>query len=109
MSINLLTSFSTQAYLIFAQQHFGRKCWGADIIRSGVRCDRYQCSNFAILGENYKYVIVELSADHLSQNAIHFVHFLPRLDNRVRRSHFVNTVKEKKKLYSELQANKFKM
>lgn len=53
------------AYLVFAQQDFGGECWGADIIRSGVRCDRYQCPDFAVLSENYKYVIAELRTDDL--------------------------------------------
>lgn len=53
------------AYLVFAQQYFGGEGWGADIIRPGVRCERYQCSDFAVLSENYKYVIAELSTDNL--------------------------------------------
>lgn len=53
------------AYLVFAQQHFGGERWGADIIGPGVRRDRDQCPDFAVLSENYKYVITKLCTDDL--------------------------------------------
>lgn len=61
----IVTSQFYAAYLVFAQQDFGGEAWGAEIIRSGVWCDRYQCSDFAILSEDYEYVIAERGADNL--------------------------------------------
>lgn len=83
------------AYLVFAQQYFGGERWGADIIRSGVRRDRYQCPNFAVLTEDHEYVIAELCADDLCWNPIDFVLCLSRSDNRLRRRHFANPGEEK--------------
>lgn len=63
--IQYLSEHFHPAYLVFAQQYFGGESWGADIMRSGIRCDRYQCPNFAVLSENYEYVIAELCTDDL--------------------------------------------
>ena len=82
------------SYLVFAQQYFGGERWGADIIRSGVRRDRYQCSNFAVLCENHEYVIAELCTDDLCWNSIDFSLCLSRSDNGLRSRHFVNPEKE---------------
>lgn len=83
------------AYLVFAQQYFGGERWGADIIRSGVRRDRYQCPDFAVLTEDHEYVIAELCTDDLCWNPIDFFLHLSRSDNGLRRRHFVNPGDEK--------------
>lgn len=83
------------AYLIFAQQYFSGECWGADIIRSGVRCDRDQCPDFAILGENYKYVITELCTDDFCWDSVDFSLSLSCFDDRLR--HFLNPTQKKKR------------
>lgn len=82
-------------YLVFAQQYFGGERWSADIIRFGVRCDRYQRSDFAILSDNYENVIAELCTDDLCRNPIHFFLSLSGSDNGLGRRHFVNPRDEK--------------
>lgn len=75
------------AYLVFSQQYFGGECRGADIITSGFRRDRYQCSNLTVLGYNNEYVVAELCADNLRWNPIDFFLRLPRSDDGLSSRH----------------------
>lgn len=88
--IQYLSEQFHQVYLVFAQQYFGGKGWSADIIRSGVGCDRYQCSDFAVLCDNNEYVITELCTDDLRWNPIDFFLCLSRSDDGLSTGHFVN-------------------
>ncbi len=83
------------AYLVFAQQYFGGEHRCADIIRPGVRCDRYQCPDFAVLREDYEYVIAEFCTDDLCWNSIDFFLRLSRSDDGLSGRHFVNLGEEK--------------